>query len=1070
MKTSQPSSLTQNQNLTNVSQNEFMPNTNVNAPYGFDKYDINILFRKKPLYSCTTINLQQGGLVLCEDIEVLILQLRFVEFVNQKCGFINQVFKNLQESLNYIPKGASTNFNDLVLEKYGIYSDIEKNILSLYYLKRDYCPLDYNSFEQITPINQALIKLKIVSTLIDLVSSLHVKKDKVMGFFHPSLIVYSKEKGFKIMDYSFNDIIKEMKYNSDILQLFFGFLDQQSTLTHYSETAKPNENEKNPKQRDIVLLILFVGYLFASETDNEDDLRRIKIPYEKIVTFLQRDLIASKLVKTKENFSNFLHVIKDKSIKDFLENQLKKCMEAKGNGNIEDFKLGIDDMIKKLIGSNTGICKVCQKVEIFLHRRGAWFFGSKFASLTPKWSQELGSQELGSPVSSKKNEKTQNFKDHNISNMEEKEDLMELSYEKENTIIHELDVLQLQKNKVKECYNDFLSTNLKISYTILDLVCRDCQYNDKDKIKEGEKEQKVENFYILKQKMNLLSSIANLTPDLKRKDFNEIFKNNKFLNISKKQRDMERLIYMYQEKMNLVAEKVESLHREEFLPSFISKLETMSKYKDSVNRSFKEKFKMLEKIFNDIVEKKNDLNLNNSLMTQFSKLNQLAEKYLEICKENISTFDKVVDQQISLIHNVTSKFTQKSDQVDKDYIFNSDSVKLLQEYLKPCNDYIGAVDYKLKTVKILHCPKYKEKVSSADLKVLHIVDLSKMTKLRKAVDENYTVINRNCKWVNMKNGIFITGGVRQQGDKEATPQNSAFYIEYEQIFKDEKEKENVLDFLIEEEKLNNELKKISIKEEIKEVKSNVRIARHMKEMLSNRDSHAMICVDNYGLICAGGRYTEKCEKYDFFNDKWTILSSLNSKRYFGTLFLYNGIYLYYIFGYVNNRAFNENMSDEDNEPGGIDKLDLSDLSYLEDRQSKWTKIEIKDCGERYDSKLSIVLSAILPWKNNEILIVGGKKPTGENSDRYIFNFDDETLKLLKDKGKVKDKEKDNDKEKVKDKDKEKDKDKKKDVEKDREIASKTAYLFNESVFVKINIMEYALFSSENYLIRLTNKQ
>ena len=81
----------------------------------------------------------------------------------------------------------------------------------------------------------------------------------------------------------------------------------------------------------------------------------------------------------------------------------------------------------------------------------------------------------------------------------------------------------------------------------------------------------------------------------------------------------------------------------------------------------------------------------------------------------------------------------------------------------------------------------------------------------------------------------------------------------------------------------------------------VRRVTSLPKMNEPRDSHAMIAVDNYYLICVGGRVTKTCEKYNFLTNLWVNLPDLNQVRYFGSLFLHNGINLYYIFVNVNKQ-------------------------------------------------------------------------------------------------------------------------------------------------------------------------
>ena len=485
-------------NTTHYNRNQVNPF----AMYGFLKYEVNILFSKKPIYSCNSIHIQEGDLILCEDKKVFIIQLRFVEYSLQTKDLVDKVYENIK---NNIPNPNNTkiskielSYNKMVLPKYGIFADIDKNIFTMYYLKGDYNPIDYSIFKSIKVENITLIKVELIKTLANLIQALHTD-NKVMGFFHPNLLC-SNDNGFKVMDYSFNNIFKEMKRTTDMYGLFFGFLDIKKPFFKDS-----NENMVITKQNDMVLLILFTAYLFTSH--------EVIVPYEKLLTYLKKDLITNKPGKAwgsnRYNFLNFMSLIRNPilcnktemskeieneivMVSEFIEDQLKSCV--KETASIENFQKGLDKIVS--LSKKKAVCTKCE--EILLNQN---------------------------PLYNNKNSKKVN-EENSIIKFEDTNMIMDITQELDNTIIKEINNIQLKKNSLNKFKNCLDENRIKINYSCLIVLCDECYTQERNEFNMKQIDNKTTDYTILNQKAKILITISNLTPELKNKDMIAFFNNN----------------------------------------------------------------------------------------------------------------------------------------------------------------------------------------------------------------------------------------------------------------------------------------------------------------------------------------------------------------------------------------------------------------------------------------------------------------------------------------------------------------------------------------------------------------
>jgi hypothetical protein len=195
-----------------------------------------------------------------------------------------------------------------------------------------------------------------------------------------------------------------------------------------------------------------------------------------------------------------------------------------------------------------------------------------------------------------------------------------------------------------------------------------------------------------------------------------------------------------------------------------------------------------------------------------------------------------------------------------------------------------------------------------------------------------------CRWVNVKNRLFITGGIfRDKEGKEACSRKS-FFIEYES---DHVENRSV---------------------------------HLVKEMLEGRDQHCLLYANDYYIIAIGGYRTRSCEQYNILKDEWTQLPPLDFKIYNTSAVLFNNINIYVFFGLISppKSKIDLNFSHD------IYRLKL----FSEKNIAKWEKISF-NCTD----KIFLCLNALLNVNESEIYIIGGRNQGDNNFSNLTFCFD-----------------------------------------------------------------------------------
>ena len=142
-------------------------------------------------------------------------------------------------------------------------------------------------------------------------------------------------------------------------------------------------------------------------------------------------------------------------------------------------------------------------------------------------------------------------------------------------------------------------------------------------------------------------------------------------------------------------------------------------------------------------------------------------------------------------------------------------------------------------------------------------------------------------------------------------------------------------------------------------------------MLYEHLYHMMIVYNTFDIIVMGGDATSNVEGYNFANEKWENMPSLNHARGYGCAFLQNERYLYVFGGIEDGQMCTD-----------IEKFDL--ISHKLDKE--WERIELTGIGDNY---LDCIKAGSTKRKNdNEILIYGGMDNKGNFYEVcHVLNFD-----------------------------------------------------------------------------------
>jgi len=148
------------------------------------------------------------------------------------------------------------------------------------------------------------------------------------------------------------------------------------------------------------------------------------------------------------------------------------------------------------------------------------------------------------------------------------------------------------------------------------------------------------------------------------------------------------------------------------------------------------------------------------------------------------------------------------------------------------------------------------------------------------------------------------------------------------------------------------------------------------EMLPNmnvsRSNHTLVAVGENLLYAIGGCNTKAqipaCEKYDITKKEWTLCASLNEKKIWASVCVFNDRYLYSFGGSTNLKPKESNL---------IEYLDIEDKTAI-----LWTKVELKEGKELWPRCFFMGCLQVEP---NCILLFGGLVGNNEVDDTYYFD-------------------------------------------------------------------------------------
>jgi len=191
------------------------------------------------------------------------------------------------------------------------------------------------------------------------------------------------------------------------------------------------------------------------------------------------------------------------------------------------------------------------------------------------------------------------------------------------------------------------------------------------------------------------------------------------------------------------------------------------------------------------------------------------------------------------------------------------------------------------------------------------------------------------RWLNLKTRFIITGGHL----KNSKPTDYGFYVEYSHIFNKD---------ALEGDKTNNLDAKLN----------------YIRPMITPRDTHACIQINDYHMMVVGGSQTDTCEILNLLTGDWDKKPKLNSIRSQGSLILHNNMDLYLFYGVEFNTELEKTVNSDK-----VERLKLYLDPEFTKEESLWEIVEIKKKGLYFDG---LSFSSIIPVERDVFYLVGGK--------------------------------------------------------------------------------------------------
>jgi hypothetical protein len=349
-------------------------------------------------------------------------------------------------------------------------------------------------------------------------------------------------------------------------------------------------------------------------------------------------------------------------------------------------------------------------------------------------------------------------------------------------------------------------------------------------------------------------------------------------------------------------------------------------------KEYEDKLYELKKLLEVSKNEKKSLNFNIKFNSAMDNLKYKSQIYLDqLKKEFFHNFNETVEKFTSQLNELYDK-TGLSSATSENYFFGG-------------FDTEGKIENSLDIYK-LHLMKQNEIIATVDIKQNSFIIIN----YKNTEDEKFLptfprdygpeprCIMQNCRWVNLKNILFVSGGVYRDIEGKEVCSKKAFFIEYEAISSNQ-----------------------------------TRVVQVVKEMFDGRDQHCLLYANDYYVIAIGGFRTKTCEQYNLLKNEWTPLPSLEVKLYNTSAVLFNNINVYVFFGLISppKNKYDLNFNQE------IYRLKLPSSNKEDD---KWERINYK--GER----ISLCLNSLLNVNETEIYIIGGRNQ-GDNFSNFSYRFE-----------------------------------------------------------------------------------
>ena len=550
--------------------------------------------------------------------------------------------------------------------------------------------------------------------------------------------------------------------------------------------------------------------------------------------------------------------------------------------------------------------------------------------------------------------------------------------------ISSFDKLLNEEIKLELCNECKKENAFTINKICGDLLCENCnEEHSKCKKLNDFKNEKIslKVSTLVKQISNIKEKVDNM-PVLESKQISEVYKKSlqkMFESILNEQQKIEDLVILEEEKLNkllifldsqLTNKSVDNFNSiEQKLIELKQKLDVIShqihsfhqEENENLENSIRNKNKKRTtqmKFFERKIEKKNSEKIEDLIIQRenFIKENEDILKSIEEYKtfirstsnlKSMINFNMNIATIIELINSKSTNYTENLQQfLDQEFSNNHTKVyEELSELLKsseefPKNSLIFENEFA--TTETLYVATFD--ANQNEILILTSDEIYKFSfpasDYRPEKKIEIISLHEHMRTLNLKTRVFCTGGVNEV-DKIS---KLAFSVNY--------------------------------------MDSDGKFSLHLEvlpEMLHARHCHTMAKVNDFYVYCLGGKDTKSCEMFNFINNQWASLPSLNICRYNSSCFVYNEIYLYIFFGKIGERSSSVSSKYADS----IEVLNLG-------KPNEWNIISFDNGGREFS------LNGIVPSENKEeITIFGGIKGEDKASlDFYNYNFEYKNLSKI----------------------------------------------------------------------------